>query len=142
MVRRETITTAIKCCVSLQGVAGFGMLLQGLGALPVDPDLAAIAGASVDCMNIPHQPFFVALGTFKITAVASQWGYGPLPQWLARLGLMTSCVCAAFGHQSTGQSTVPPFVMLSLVAALFALDAAELSDKTVDSMEYDYIKQE
>ena len=132
----------VKCIVSVLGLAGLGMIAMSCKLVALDPELSDIAGAVIDGAGIPRVPFLGVLGAAKVLMVASEWGCGPFPKWLARLGLIVCCLCAAVGHSSLGHSTLPPLIMLALVGVLFACDAATLSREATASFAYEYGKED
>jgi len=88
----------IRTFCSLVVFSGLGVILMGLGVIPVDEGLDQVARVFLDPLNIPSKPFLVFLGTIKIVSVARLWGYGPMPINLAFLGLAAASSCGCYGH--------------------------------------------
>mmetsp|Transcript_26728 Transcript_26728/g.39530 ORF Transcript_26728/g.39530 Transcript_26728/m.39530 type:complete len:133 (+) Transcript_26728:31-429(+) len=113
MIKARTI---INFLVGGNAVTGFGMVLMGLGVISMEEKLIAVASPFLHLLQIPPKPFFVLLGSCKILAVMRLvFRRGPFPEWFARIGLMTSCACGAYGHYRNDESAVPPFVMIGLL---------------------------
>ena len=99
------------------------MTIMGLGLVPLDEAMIPVAAPFIDPFGIPMKGFLLVLGPCKILGVLALWGIGPMPEWIARLGLSLSATCAVYGHHSVGESVVPPLGYLALMGGLYALDS-------------------
>lgn len=101
---------------------------MGLGIIPPDEGVTAVANVFVEPLGLALRPFFVFLGVSKILGVLSIWGKGPLNKKFGIAGLMCSASCAAYGHFRVGDSILPPLFMLVLLSALAVLDAPQTKE--------------
>jgi hypothetical protein len=110
-------------------LAGFGMTAMGLGLIPVDPKLGAVARVYTDALKIPLRPFLVFLGVTKTLSVLKLWNVAPVPisPTLAFLGLAAPAASAVYGHAKVegASAAIPPTVYLCLLGSLFYLDRGD-----------------
>lgn len=83
-------------------LAGTGITLMGLGVIPIDNDMAAVANVFIGPLGIPLNVFLSILGPCQMLGVLSLWGYGPMPKSIAIPGLGLSALCGAIGHYVHG----------------------------------------
>lgn len=121
-------TTVIKGFLSVSAIPGVFLTLMGLGVVPLDKT-QDIAAPFIGPLGIPVKPFLCVLGPAKILGVSSLWGYGPMPEIIGRLGLAFSAVCAAYGHASIDESSLPPIIYAGMVGGLFILEKSTTKAK-------------
>jgi hypothetical protein len=96
-IMSPTLTT-LRLLASPVALVGTAMIFMGVGVLPVDPDLWAVAQACIGKGTIKAAPFFITLGFCKIMGVAGLWGYGIFPKKVAYAACGIPAMCAVYGH--------------------------------------------
>ena len=92
----QTIIILRSICF-LPALAGVGLLVMGLGLLPLDDNLVQIAKACIGDA-IPLSPFLIVLGTTKILSALGLWNIGPFPPHVSFLGFLVPALSACYGH--------------------------------------------
>ena len=105
-----TANTIIKALVSTAIAPGLGMLGMSTGMLLLDDKLADIAAPFINPINVPIKPFLLVLGSCKVLAGLALWKIGPMSEKFARVGLMITSACGAYGHYGVEDSVVSPLV--------------------------------
>ena len=98
------------------------MILTSTGVVPLDEKMVSVAMPFIGPLGIPTRSFFLVLGSCKILGSLSLWKKGPMPEWFARLGLILSASCAAYGHYTVGDSILPPLIYAGVCSSLYFLD--------------------
>ena len=114
--------TIVKGLLTTTIVPGTFMTLMGLGLVPVDDGVVAVAAPFIEPLGIPFRAFVRVLGPSKILAALSLWKVGPMPEWFARIGLMASSCCALYGHGVLGEPVVAPLAFIGLISSLYVMD--------------------
>ena len=118
-------TTIIRGLLSTAIFPGIGMTCTGLGLLPIDDNFVAMTAPFIQPLNIPVKVFACILGPCKILGCLALWNIGPMPEWVARLGLMFAAGCGAYGHTLIGESPIPPIGCIGLMLTLYVLEYAD-----------------
>lgn len=121
--------TIVKALASATILPGLFYTSMGLGILPVDESLKNVAAHFIDPIGLPTKPFFLILGPCKILAGLSFWGIGPMPELVARTGLLIASTCGAIGHKLNDETVLPPVIYAGLIASLFVLDKSASKGK-------------
>mmetsp|Transcript_32098 Transcript_32098/g.47228 ORF Transcript_32098/g.47228 Transcript_32098/m.47228 type:complete len:128 (+) Transcript_32098:183-566(+) len=123
------LVSVLKSALSTVGIAGVFTLGVGLGVLPLDENMVAVANVFIEPVGVPVKPFFIFLGSCQILGAASLWGIGPMPNLMGRLGLMLAASCGAYGHAKNGESFVPAASYVFFMGILFFLDEGQKKKK-------------
>lgn len=122
-----SLQLVLKGVVTMPVLAGLGMLAMGLGAIEVDPKMAAVASVYADPLGLPLLPFIAAGGFTKVTAALALWGLVPaLSKDLACLGLAVPAALAVYGHwvAEGPEAAVPPAIYLCLLGAYYFMSSS------------------
>tara|TARA_B110001450_G_scaffold221916_1_gene218210 strand:- start:4 stop:504 length:501 start_codon:yes stop_codon:yes gene_type:complete len=98
----------------------FVLKLQGAGIVPIDDSMSRIAAIYVSSSSL--RLFFVVLGSCKVLGSFALFNIGPMNSKCARLGLILSAGCGAYGHYAIGESTIPPLLYSACIGSLYILD--------------------
>ena len=112
----------IKKLLSPVALPGIFMAAMGLGLVPVDDNVQQLAAPFIDPLGIPFRPFSLFLGSCNFMAGLSMWGLGPMPETVARVGLMMCSGCGAYAHYNLGETFIHSLVYFSLASSLWFLD--------------------
>eukprot|EP00531_Pseudo-nitzschia_arenysensis_P019834 CAMPEP_0116122834 /NCGR_PEP_ID=MMETSP0329-20121206/4424_1 /TAXON_ID=697910 /ORGANISM="Pseudo-nitzschia arenysensis, Strain B593" /LENGTH=128 /DNA_ID=CAMNT_0003616705 /DNA_START=311 /DNA_END=697 /DNA_ORIENTATION=+ len=121
--------TIVKALASVTILPGLIYTAMGLGLLPVEESIEKVAAPFIDPIGLPTKPFFLILGPCKILAGLSFWGIGPMPELVARIGLLIASTCGAIGHKMNDETILPPVIYAGMVASLFVLDQSASKGK-------------
>lgn len=107
------------------------MIAMGVGVLPVDADMWAVAQACIGNDTVGAQPFLLTLGAFKVLSVAGLWGYGLFPKNFAYLACAIPPICAVYGHTKLKDGKAPGAgIYLLMLAVTYYLEGKKGSAST------------
>ena len=119
-----SLSIGLRIASSLPVLSGAGILSMGLGVVPMDGDLEAVAAAVLG--SAPPSAFYVFLGTSKILGALGLWGKGIFPRPLSFVALGTPAACAFYGHSQLGDGkAIGAAIYLLVLAACAFLDKPE-----------------
>lgn len=101
-----SLLLVLKGVSSVPFLSGAAITAMGLGVLPVDDSMWAVATQVIGKDTVSAQPFFVFLGVSKLLGVLGLWDKGPFAghSLAVRCAVGIPPLCGAYGHYRLGET--------------------------------------